>query len=124
MLCHRLDYPARTEELDILHQNLSLGLTRQGDGAVPQTAFDLVDETPSMSAAELVEAMQDVQQVYVSEVFSEHCVELVRRTRTCPHVDLGCSPRGGISLVNAARARAFIHGRDHVVPEDLFALAE
>jgi MoxR-like ATPase len=37
---------------------------------------------------------------------------------------LGCSPRAGIALVTAARARAFIHGRDHVVPDDLFALAE
>ena len=35
-----------------------------------------------------------------------------------------CSPRAGISLVKASRARALIHGRDYVVPEDLFALAE
>ena len=34
------------------------------------------------------------------------------------------SPRAGISLVKASRARALIHGRDYVVPEDLFALAE
>jgi MoxR-like ATPase len=39
-------------------------------------------------------------------------------------VDLGCSPRAGIALTTASRARAFIHGRDHVLPEDLFALAE
>lgn len=124
MMCHRLDYPARQEELDILHQSLSLGLSRRGDGAVPQSAFDLVDECASITPAELVEAMQQVQQVFVSEVFTEHTVELVRRTRESKHVELGCSPRGGISLVQSARARAFLHGRDHVVPEDLFALAE
>ena len=32
--------------------------------------------------------------------------------------------RAGIALVQAARARAFIHGRQYVIPEDLFALAE
>jgi MoxR-like ATPase len=124
MMCHRLDYPARNEELDILHQSLSLGLSVRGEGAVPQTAFDLVDECASVTSAELVTAMRQVQQIYVSEVFTEHTVELVRRTRLSKHVDLGCSPRGGISLVQSARARAFLHGRDHVVPEDLFALAE
>lgn len=34
------------------------------------------------------------------------------------------SPRAGISLVAASQARAYIHGRDHVLPEDVFALAE
>ena len=48
----------------------------------------------------------------------------VNRTRNHPLLELGCSPRAGISLVKASRARALIHGRDYVVPEDLFALAE
>ena len=39
-------------------------------------------------------------------------------------VELGASPRAGISLIKASRARALIHGRDYVLPEDLFALAE
>ena len=34
------------------------------------------------------------------------------------------SPRAGIALVTASPARAMIHGRDHVVPDDLFALSE
>ena len=73
---------------------------------------------------DLVEVMGLVQQVYVSRVFTEHCLELVRRTRENRYVNLGCSPRAGIALVTAARARAFIHGRDHVNADDLFALAE
>ena len=68
--------------------------------------------------------MEDVQEVHVSEAFLTHCVEIVNRTRNHPKLELGCSPRAGISLVKASRARALIHGRDYVVPEDLFALAE
>jgi len=62
--------------------------------------------------------------VHVSEVFIRHAVELVRRTRETREIEVGASPRAGIALVQAARARAYVHGRDYAVPEDLFALAE
>jgi MoxR-like ATPase len=124
MLCHRLTYPQVNEEEEILKRSLALGLKRDGAGAMPMTAFDAIDAESVASIAGLVEMMGRVQEVYVSEVFVKHCVELVRRTRHTPHLDLGASPRGGIALVQAARARAFIHGRDYAVPEDLFALAE
>jgi MoxR-like ATPase len=124
MMCHRLHYPARGEELRIVEQSLSLGLTRDERGAVPQTAFDLIPAEPVANVADLVQAMEEVQKVYVSPVFKEHCLELVRRTREHPSVDLGTSPRAGIALVTAARGRALLHGRDYVLPEDLFALAE
>jgi MoxR-like ATPase len=39
-------------------------------------------------------------------------------------LDFGCSPRACLALASAARARAFLYGRDYVVPEDLFELAE
>jgi MoxR-like ATPase len=124
MLCHRLHYPSRQQEMGIVTQSLRLGLSEHDGGAVPQTAFDLIRDDPVAAVADLVEVMGLVQQVYVSQVFTEHCLELVRRTRENRHVDLGCSPRAGIALVTTARARAFIHDRDHVVPDDLFALAE
>jgi MoxR-like ATPase len=124
MMCHRLSYPSQDEETRILEQSLSLGLVRRDGGAVPQSAFDLIDGEATSSIEDLAEAMDLVQKVYVSPVFTNHCVELVRRTRLSPHVDLGCSPRAGIALATASRARALIHGRDHVLPDDLFALAE
>jgi len=124
MMCHRIDYPSRSEEIRILEQSLSLGLARRESGAVPQTAFDLIENESASNIEDLVEAMELVQKVYVSPVFTDHCVELVRRTRESVHVELGGSPRAGIALVTAARALAFIQGRDHVVPDDLFALAE
>src|SRR5687767_1154664 len=124
MLCHRLVYPSLAEEEEVIKRSLALGLKRDGRGAVPKTAFEAIDPEPVATVEQLVDSMARVQEVYVSEVFVKHCVELVRRTRTTPHLDLGSSPRAGIALVQAARARAFIHGRDYAVPEDLFALAE
>jgi MoxR-like ATPase len=68
--------------------------------------------------------MESVQKVHVSDVFMKHCVEFNRLTRSHPAIELGCSPRAGLSIVQAARARAFVNDRDYVVPEDLFQLAE
>jgi MoxR-like ATPase len=124
MLCHRLHYPDVAEEEEILKRQLGLKLRHQDQGAVPQTAFDLLQQPPVATLADLIEAMEAVQKVFVSEVFTKHCVELVRRTRRHKSVDVGGSPRAGIALTLASRARAFIHGRDYVVPEDLYALAE
>jgi MoxR-like ATPase len=124
LLCHRLDYPSATEEEEVLRRNLTLGLRREERGAVPKTSFDLLTEAPVATVDDLVSAMAAVQEVYVSEVFIKHAVELVRRTRRHRLIEVGASPRAGIALTLAARARAFIHGRDYAVPEDLYALAE
>lgn len=124
MLCHRLDYPSVGEEEEIIRRSLGLGLRREEVGAVPKTAFDLLNAPPVASIPDLVQAMEAVQQIYVSPVFLKHCVELVRRTRRTRQVELGASPRAGMALTHAARARAFIRGRDYVIPEDLYALAE
>ena len=124
MLCHRLHYPSVGEEEEVVRRQLALGLRMEDKGAVPKTAFDLLNQEPVANLDALVDAMARVQAVHVSEVFIKHCVELVRRTRRNKLVELGGSPRAGIALTQASRARAFIHGRDFAVPDDLFALAE
>ncbi len=124
MLLHRLEYLKPDEEKEVLRRNARLGVRRDGKGAVARTEFDVLDDQAKGSAEQLVRAMEDVQEVHVSEAFLEHTVEIVNRTRVHPKLELGCSPRAGISLVKASRARALIHGRDYVLPEDLFALAD
>jgi len=125
MLCHRLHYPTADEEKDIYRRQLNMGLRRQDDGgAVPKSAFDMIEGQPVCGINELVEMMEQVQTIHVSEAFTEHVLRMVRRTREHPALEVGCSPRAGLALVQAARARAFLHDRDYVVPEDLFSLAE
>ncbi len=124
MLCHRLDYPTPDEEREVLKRNMALGIRHEDRGAVAITEFDVLENKPVGSDRELVACMEAVNQVHVSDTFLEHVVELVRRTRTHPNIELGCSPRAGIALIKASRARALIHGREYVVPEDLFSLAE
>ncbi len=125
MLLHRLDYLEVEDEKEVLRRNAKLGIQRdEGGGAVARTEFDILDGKPVGDKVQLARAMEDVQEVHVSETFLEHVVEVVHRTRRHPDLELGASPRAGIALVNASRARALIHGRSYVIPEDLFALAE
>ena len=124
MLLHRLSYPTPEEERVILRRNADLGVQRRSGGAVVETEFDIIDESPVGSIEDIIAAMEAVQEVHVSDTFLEHVVELVNRTRQHPDIELGGSPRAGISLIKASRARALLFGRSYVVPEDLFALAE
>ena len=124
MLCHRLSYPTPDEEREVLRRNTSLGIQRRDGGAIVQTEFDVLDREPVGGPEELIRAMEAVNNVHVSDIFIEHVVRLVNDTREHPSLELGCSPRAGISLIKSARARALIHGRSYVAPEDLLALAE
>ncbi len=124
MLLHRLKYPTHEEEREILRRNIALEVERRDRGAVVQTEFDVISNEPVGSTDEIVAAMQAVNDVHVSDTFQEHVVELVNRTREHDAIELGGSPRTGIALIKASRARALIHGRDYVIPEDLFTLAE
>ena len=124
MLLHRLSYPTPEEERVILRRNADLGVQRRSGGAVVETEFDIIDDSPVGTIEDIISAMEAVQEVHVSDTFLEHVVELVNRTRQHPDIELGGSPRAGISLIKASRARALLYGRSYVVPEDLFALAE
>ena len=124
MLCHRLDYPTPEEEKEVLRRNSQLGIKRQDKGAVARTEFDILDKEPVGTAEDLISTMEAVQEVHISDVFMDHVVELVNRTRNHPALEVGCSPRAGIALLKSSKARALIQGRGYVVPEDMYALAE
>jgi MoxR-like ATPase len=52
-----------------------------------------------------------------------YVVTLVEASRRSPHLRLGASPRAGLQLLKAARAWAAVSGRDHVLPDDVQAVA-
>ncbi len=124
MLCHRLDYPNAEEEKLVLRRNAALGIRREDKGAIARTEFDVMEKEPVGNTEDLITTMEAVQEVHISDVFIDHVYELVNRTRNHPSLDVGCSPRAGIALLKSSRARALIHGRDYVIPEDMYALAE
>jgi MoxR-like ATPase len=100
-----LGYPDEAAEIEIVHAQ------RHGH---PLGALE------SLVSADEVRALQaDVEDVYVDELIVRWTVELVRATREVDGVVLGASVRGSLALERTARAWALLHGRRHVLPDDI-----
>jgi len=84
---------------------------------------EILDIAPLVTVEELEAARRAVRdEVHLSPKIVDYVYHLVTATREQPLLLAGVSTRGAIGLVDAARAKAFIAGRDHVVPEDVKAL--
>ena len=90
-------------------------------GQDPERA--LRDLAPVLDAAQLAAGMEAVERVKVREQIATYAYDVVTATRQDESVALGVSPRAAMSWIRAARARAFLDGRDYVVPDDMVALA-
>lgn len=75
-----------------------------------------------LSANELLSIQQQVPQVHVSEALLDYLQALLDFSRSAPEFSNGLSPRGGLALIRAAQAWALLHGRNHVLPEDVQAV--
>jgi len=87
------------------------------------TEVSLAELEPVVSLDQLVGMMRAAQEVHVSETVADYALAVVEATRRHESVLLGVSPRAGVAWLRAARARALLHGRDYVVPDDLKDLA-
>ena len=79
---------------------------------------------PVASAAQVLAAQAAANAVHASDALRGYIVDLLQRTRKDPRVELGASPRAGLLLLRAAKARALLEGRDHALPDDVQALAQ
>jgi MoxR-like ATPase len=74
-------------------------------------------------AIEVRKLIEVVRSVHVSHEVKQYVVDLVGATRSSSDLRLGASPRAGLQLVRASRARAALDGRDYVLPDDVQSLA-
>lgn len=102
-----IGYPDITDEIAILKG-------KQGQEAV---------EIEQIVGSEYILAMQqEVKNIFVHDSVYEYIASLVAATRNHEMIQVGVSPRGTIAITSMAKARAFVKGRDYVVPEDLQAV--
>jgi len=82
---------------------------------------DPTDLITGVTSTEVFRGLQDVVEtdIYVDEQIYYYISNIVRATRQTPYVEVGASPRGGLSLFKVARANAAISGRDYVIPDDV-----
>jgi len=79
--------------------------------------------TPILSRDQLAAADATVAGITLAQPLVDYIVRLIRATRESADLSCGASPRAGVLLAHAARARAALAGRDYVLPDDVKALA-
>nr|WP_235319282.1 MoxR family ATPase [Pimelobacter simplex] len=84
----------------------------------------LDDLEPVTDSAEIRKLCAIVAQVHIADAVQRYAVALTSATRSSPELVLGASPRATLHLVRAAKARAALHHRDYVIPDDLRALVQ
>jgi MoxR-like ATPase len=113
MLKILIDYPEHDEELTIVQRQLT---------AAPELR-------EALSLDDLKELQRQVFDVYVDPALISYAVRLAKATREpgpehAEYISFGASPRGPISITQAARALALIRGRDYATTDDVRALAK
>jgi MoxR-like ATPase len=104
-----LGYPDKQNELDVLYSQFH--------------HHPLEDVTGILDGAAVVALQAAVRTVRVERSVGAYVVELADRTRRHPSLKMGCSPRGTLLLFRVAQSRAWVQGRDYVVPEDVKSVA-
>jgi len=111
-----IDYPSKSEEQQIIRENL---------GHVFPTASTILKPADIMNARDIV------KEVYMDEKIERYILDLVFATRypneyklekLKPMITYGASPRASINLAKAAKTFAFIKRRGYVIPEDVRAI--
>jgi MoxR-like ATPase len=106
-------YPAEEQEVEILR------LHQQGVRIEDLSRFGL---RPVGGEKELLAAQEEIRKRTIREEVLGYISKVVRSTRDHLRIEVGASPRAGLMLLTAAKARAALHGRGHVVPDDVKAV--
>src|SRR3954469_7242091 len=121
-------YPLPEAQVDRFMVRLSLGYPDANEEAGMLAGHESGDRVNELEAvadtAEVIGAIDAARAVHASKALRDYIVSLCRYTRADERVELGASPRAGLMLLRAAKARALAQGRDHALPDDVQALAQ
>lgn len=100
-----MGYPDRESEVAMLKQERV------------NVAIDSLEEI--IQVTDLILMKQQAERVYVHEDLYRYIVDIAGATRNHPDLSMGISPRGTISLLQMAKANAYLDDRDYMVPDDI-----
>ena len=119
MMKVHIDYPSKSEELEVMRRMTNINYTSQIDTV--------------LGKEEIFEIRNGINNVRIAEPLENYIIELVFATRfpdkyglreEGKYIQFGASPRASINLNLASRAIAYMDGRDYVLPEDIKEIAE
>ena len=119
MMKVHIDYPSKTDELEVMRRMTNILYSSQVNAV--------------LGKEEIFGIRSEINKVQIAEPLENYIIELVFATRSpekyglreeAKYIQFGASPRASINLNLAARAVAFMDGRDYVLPEDIKEIAE
>ena len=118
-------YPLPESQLDRFTMSLSLGYPDPNhERQLYASARNAEAQKESQQGlADLPDWKGHVENIHCSPELIAYLQRLVEATRTAEDIFLGLSPRAGLQWLAAARAWAFLHDRDHVLPDDIQEIA-
>jgi MoxR-like ATPase len=124
---HQGTYPLPEAQLDRFVMRVAMGYPSKEDEAIilerQVRSHPIEAVEPVLTGAEVLELRAVLREIHVGDAVKEYIVELVDVTRKHPSLSLGASPRASLDLLHTAQVLAGIHGRDHVLPDDVKELA-
>jgi MoxR-like ATPase len=119
MMKVHIDYPSKSDEMEVMRRMSNMQYT--------------ADVKPILSKQDIFDIRNQINAVTLAEPLEHYIIELVFATRfpkdyglkdEAKYILFGVSPRASINLNLAAKAVAFMDGRDYVLPEDIKEIAE
>jgi MoxR-like ATPase len=106
----QLGYPTRLDEIEIMRRRMVRGQE------------DVVLD-PVADAETILDLQKTVEGIHVDDDVLGYIADIVLATRTHRQIEIGASPRGSLAIFKLSRARAALHGRDYVIPDDVKEVA-
>ena len=120
-------FPLPEAQVDRFLLKVAIGYPTEVEENQILTRFEQRDPLEDLEPVTAPEALRELQsavrKVRVEDTVRGYVVQVARATRDHPAAALGASPRGTMALYQTAQARAAIHGRDFVIPDDVKTLA-
>jgi MoxR-like ATPase len=119
-------YALPESQLDRFHMRLSLGYpdrAAERELLRGQDRRELIDALPpALTPDDLARLQRAVSEVHTAEPVLDYLQDLVNATRSGRWFLQGLSPRAALAVVRAAKAQAYLQGRDYVAPDDIAAI--
>lgn len=119
MMKVHIDYPSKADEMTVMRRMANMQFTS--------------DVRAILTKQDIFDIKNDINSVKIAEPLEHYIIELVFATRfpseyglksEAKYIQFGVSPRASINLNLAAKAVAYLDGRDYVLPEDIKEIAE
>lgn len=102
----QLGYPSHQEEVEIMRRRMN-------------RAKEEILLEPAADMDAILDLQRTIEGIHVDNDILGYIADIVQATRTQRQIEVGASPRGSLAIFKLSRARAVVHGRDFVLPDDV-----